>query len=55
MKKVKEKPFNAVSSRIDPEIHKAVKVLCAREGLSVQEFFKSALIRELQVRRTGKK
>jgi predicted HicB family RNase H-like nuclease len=55
MKKEKQKPFNTISSRINPDIHKAVKVYCAKEDISVQSLFESALVRELEARRTGKK
>lgn len=55
MKKEKTKPFSTISSRINPEIHKAVKIFCVREEVSIQEFFEGALIRELEYRRKGGK
>ena len=54
MRKVKTKPHNTFSSRINPDIHKAVKVFCAREDVTIQELLETALIRELEARRNGK-
>ena len=52
---MKTKPFqrkrNPISVKIDPELHKAIKMFCAKQDyyISIQEFVEEAIQEKLEV------
>ena len=55
-KKIKEKNKNRVfGARVPEPLQEAVRKYCDREKILLEGFFESALIRELEARRNGKK